>query len=113
MNSSFCLYLHKRTTQDLTHFAKNGIITMNDGKGGKLPLLSRIKKCQPGTTAYMETENGRQNYVCTKIFKGHNTGGLTDEEYNPIDDWNPGGITSYTCNGNWRNIVIVFFQPSD
>ena len=72
-----------------------------------------IKKCQPGTTAYMETENGRQNYVCTKIFKGHNTGGLTDEEYNPIDDWNPGGITCYTCNGNWRNIVIVFFQPCD
>ena len=71
-----------------------------------------IKKCVVGTKAYMDTKDGKQWYICTGVIPdGHNTGSaLTDADYNPLTEANPGGITCYTCNGNWKNVTIVLFS---
>lgn len=58
-----------------------------------------IKSCVPGQTlAYV----GEGDNVTTD---------LVDDNYNSITTANMGGLTMYTCNDNWRNITIVFFQP--
>lgn len=75
--------------------------------------FNAIKSCTPGTKAYLETSSGTKTFVCTKIFTGHNTGNLTDDDYNDISrGYNTGGITCYTCNDHWSNVTIVFFQPA-
>lgn len=75
--------------------------------------FDRIKKCQVGTKAYLDTGNERKEYVCTKYFTGHNqVDDMTDDNYKSVKyGANTGGITCYTCHGNWKNIWIVFFQP--
>lgn len=77
--------------------------------------FSALKNIHVGDMAYMDKGSYQQKYICTKFEYGHNDGKyLLDENYNAIgymDDYNPGGITCYTCNGNWRNIILVSFQP--
>ena len=36
---------------------------------------------------------------------------LTDSDYNSIEGMYPDALVCYTCNGNWRNVTIVFFAP--
>lgn len=74
---------------------------------------SSICDCIEGTKAQFNDGYKIQEYICTASFIGHNTGEmLTDKEYNSIMfDTNKGGITCYTCIGNWQNVWIVFFQP--
>lgn len=76
--------------------------------------FSKIKEAEPGwTKAYVvRTDGSVQTYICTDKFKGHNTGDdLTDWSGNSIKQNNAGGLGMYTCNENWRNITIVFWQP--
>lgn len=71
-----------------------------------------IIRCPVGTKAFFDYGNGRNEYICTASFSGHNIKStLTDDDYRDISNMNPGGITCYTCNGNSHNIWIVFFQP--
>lgn len=75
--------------------------------------FSAIRRCKAGTKAYMDTGSGRQEYVCTSVLQGHNTGTqLTDANGNDLNKANAGGFTCYTCNDNWRNITIAFFEPA-
>lgn len=72
-----------------------------------------IKKCVPGTVAYLEGQYGKHEYVCTSIFQGHNVKGLhylVDYNYIELSNSNPDGITLYTCNENSRNVTIVMFK---
>lgn len=72
-----------------------------------------IADCKVGTKAYIIQPNGEEMvYVCTRVTQGHNTKFyLTDSNYNYIDFINPGGITCYTCNENYKNITLAFFKP--
>lgn len=77
--------------------------------------FSTLKYVNVGDEAYMDYGSYQQKYICTKFIYGHNNddGYLTDADYNDIQEYsfNDGGITCYTCNGNWRNVIIVAFQP--
>lgn len=78
--------------------------------------FSALKHVSVGMEAYMDYGSYRQKYVCTRFEYGHNDGDyLMDADYNQIypvySDYNTGGITCYTCNGNWQNIILVSFQP--
>lgn len=78
--------------------------------------FSALKYVYVGMEAYMDYGSYRQKYVCTRFEYGHNDGTyLMDADYNQIypvySDYNTGGITCYTCNGNWQNIILVSFQP--
>lgn len=75
--------------------------------------FDNIKSCTPDETyAYIGHGDTVTTYICTNRFTGHNTeSDLTDDNYNSITTQNQGGITLYTCNNNWRNITIVYFQP--
>lgn len=72
-----------------------------------------LDSCQPGDLGCLETEDGIAIYVCTAVFRGHNLeSGIIDESGNSIEyGRNTGGITCYTCNGNWQNIHVVLFSP--
>ena len=73
-----------------------------------------IKECEVGAVAYMDAGDDARKYVCTGVIQGHNIEtDMTDADGNSIADMNPGGITCYTCNDNWRNITIVFFVPAN
>ena len=75
--------------------------------------FSAIGNCKPGTLAYLEKRDGQViSYYCVAVIKGHNTEDtLTDESYVPIDKLYPGTLVNYTCNENWQNVTIAFFQP--
>ena len=70
-----------------------------------------IKKCKPGTVAYLDTGKQVVKYVCTKVFKGYNEKYyLTDAngvKYNLPKDY----IANYTCNENSHSVTIVEFKP--
>lgn len=73
--------------------------------------FDKIKKCSVGTTAVFETNGKQLEYVCVDKINGHNTGkDLTDNNYKSIDEYYPGALVCYTCNENWKNITIVFFE---
>ena len=65
------------------------------------------------TKAYIVNPDGSTDtYICTANFLGHNTETmLTDSDYNDLYDANPGGLCMYTCNENWMNITVTFWQP--
>ena len=75
--------------------------------------FSAIGSCKPGTLAYLEKRDGQVvSYYCVAVIKGHNTeDALTDESYVSIDKLYPGTLVNYTCNENWQNVTIAFFQP--
>lgn len=75
--------------------------------------FSALKYVSVGMNAYMDYGSYRQKYVCPRFEYGHNDiDYLYDADYNPLDsNYNPGGITCYTCNGNWRDIILASFQP--
>ena len=76
--------------------------------------FSGLSSCSVGTSAKLETGSGTKTYTCVGKMNGHNTGtGLTDANYNSIRDYYPGTLVAYTCNGNWQNVVLVFFMPDD
>ena len=74
-----------------------------------------IKSSVPGNTlAYIKTQGEVRAYICTDIFCGHNDDvTLYDGNYICIKDYNPDGITMYTCNDHWTNITITFWMPVD
>ena len=73
-----------------------------------------MKKSKPYETyAYIDFGSYTQTYVCTAIGLGHNYD-------NDMVDWNgvslnydyiSGGLAMYTCNENWQNITISYWQP--
>ena len=69
-----------------------------------------LKACEVGDIAY-----GPDNtkYKCVEILsEGHNTGTqLTTSDGTSIENMHSGALVAYTCNENWRNVTIVFFQP--
>ena len=70
-----------------------------------------IKGCTVGDTARMVTPHGVEQYTCVGLLRGHNTGTeLTDWDYKPITDLYPDTLVCYTCNENWRNVTMVFFE---
>lgn len=74
--------------------------------------FNAIKSCQVGTRAFISKENKTQEYICTNIQIGHNTGKtLTDLDYEPISTKSTKAILCYTCNDHWRNVTIVTFEP--
>lgn len=72
-----------------------------------------LDTCRPGDLGCLETEDGIAIYVCTAVFRGHNTqDSIVDDAGNSIEyGCNTGGITCYTCNDNWQNVHIVLFSP--
>ena len=76
--------------------------------------FNAIKRCSVGTKATFTTGGGTKNFTCIAKIQGHNTGhGLTDSSWNSIDGMYPGTLVAYTCNENWQNITIVFFDGDD
>lgn len=76
--------------------------------------FSSLKYVSVGQEAYMDYGSYKQKYVCTKVAYGHNDGHvISDADWVPllVYDSYCEGITCYTCNGNWRNIILVSFQP--
>ena len=66
----------------------------------------------PGkTVAYVKTEAGSKQYICTANFAGHNAGMLVDGDYRDLSGDNAGGLTLYTCMDSWKNVRITFWQP--
>lgn len=73
-----------------------------------------MKNSKPYETyAYIDFGSYTQTYVCTAIGLGHNYD-------NDMVDWNgvslnygfiSGGLAMYTCNENWQNITISYWQP--
>ena len=75
--------------------------------------FDKIKKCKIGDEAYITDGVKTERFICTDIIDGHNIDGkLTDWDGNDIRYWNEDGITCYTCNGNSKNIKIVFFKKA-
>lgn len=99
---------------------KDSAASWQDGEGKQRYIgdhwnqgFDAIKNCVPGTKAYMDDGETKTWYVCTSVEYGHNTGEmLVDNDYQSITDRNPGGMTCYTCNGNWKNVALVFFAPT-
>ena len=73
--------------------------------------FDKIKGCQAGDVAY-----GPDNrvYRCASVIKGINTGSLlTTTDGTRIDTMYPGSLVAYTCNDNWQDVTIVFFEPCE
>lgn len=69
-----------------------------------------IKKCEVGTVAFLDTGVDKQEFVCTEVLKGYNTGAeLTDLEGNVVEY--DSGYTNYTCHFFSDRITIVHFEP--
>ena len=68
-----------------------------------------------GDTAYLYTENGVEEYVCTACFNGHNTGvALTDDAGSDLYDQMPeNGFTAFTCRDNWKNVCITYWYRTN
>lgn len=72
--------------------------------------FSKIKNSVPGkTTAVIDYGTYKEEYICTKKFKGRNVGDLVDLEGNSIAGRNDGGLTMYTCNAD-GTITITFWK---
>ena len=73
-----------------------------------------MKNSKPNETyAYIDFGSYTQTYICTAIGLGHNYD-------NDLVDWNgvslnydyiSGGLAMYTCNENWQNVTISYWQP--
>lgn len=73
-----------------------------------------IKTCAIGDTCYIAHKDGtRQTYICTDIDRnGHNKEyDIVDHNGNSVDSYS--GLVMYTCNDNWRNITLVYWQPTN
>lgn len=94
-----------------TYYTYNGTYVIADHSNQE---FSALKYVSVGAEAYADYGTYQQKYICTKVEYGHNDDGtLLDADYNVIYyyDYNDGGITCYTCNGNSYNILLVCFQP--
>lgn len=73
--------------------------------------FNKIKSCKEGTIAYVPYGSGTVEYECVAVINGINTGyGLKTADGRDISELYPGSVVCYTCNGNWQNVTIVFFQ---
>lgn len=74
-----------------------------------------IKKCKIGCYAYIKTpDNSLEVYECVDAMSGTNTGDdlLTKDKVSISEvDW--ADFCCYTCDGNWRNIYMVFFKKKE
>lgn len=75
--------------------------------------FAAMKKAVPNKTkAYINWGTWTQAFICVDNFKGHNTGDiLCDLDGNDCGHENSRGLLMYTCNENWRNITITYWQP--
>lgn len=70
-----------------------------------------IKDCQEGDYAYVLTANSVIAYECVKVTTGYNKSKYLitkDGENLKNIDW--ADFCCYTCDGNWQNIIMVFFK---
>ena len=73
-----------------------------------------LKSVEVGQQAQLNTPDGIEGYKCVDIIQGHNTGmELTDANYTNIAEMYPDALVAYTCNGNWKDVTILFFMPED
>lgn len=73
--------------------------------------FDKIKKCTVGMVAEITENNIITQYKCVAIMQGYNTGKtLTDKNGALISEFYPEALVCYTCNENWKNITIVFFE---
>ena len=93
----------------ITDFSAAAMIADHNNQG-----FNAMKGAIPGQTkAYIQTKSGTLTYVCTSNFQGHNTGtDLTDSSGRSVRGDNAGGLLMYTCNENWQNITITYWQPA-
>ena len=69
--------------------------------------FNAIKSATNGTRATL----GSTEYKFVAKINGHNTGySLTDANGNLITNLYPGTLVTYTCNENWQNVTIVFWE---
>lgn len=70
-----------------------------------------LKNCSVGTQASFTSNSGTTNYTCVGVINGYNTGsGLTDSNYNSIENMYPNTLVCYTCNENPNGVTIAFFS---
>ena len=73
--------------------------------------FNKIKSCSKGTIAYIPYGGSSVEYECVAVMNGINTGySLTTADGRDIRDLYPGAVVCYTCNSNWQNVTLVFFQ---
>lgn len=83
-----------------------GIIVADHWNQGN---YTNIQYSVPGSTiAYIDGTK----YICTKYFKGHNTGTcITDNAGNDVmNTLGAGKALLYTCNGCWQNVHVAIYQ---
>lgn len=93
------------------YFPYNGLYIISDHSNQE---FNSLKYVSVGMDAYMDYGDYQQKYVCTRFEYGYNDSGIiADASHTGIYyyDYNNGGVTCYTCNGNWQNIILVSFQP--
>lgn len=86
--------------------AGQGIIVADHWNQGN---YTNIQYSVPGSTiAYIDGTK----YICTKYFKGHNTGTcITDNAGNDVmNTLGAGKALLYTCNGCWQNVHVAIYQ---
>lgn len=70
-----------------------------------------IINCQINCLAYIKTRENIFVYRCVKITEGYNMEKyLCTKEGESLKNINWADICCYTCNGNWKNIYMVFFK---
>lgn len=69
--------------------------------------LGRVKE---GATAYIvKNDETMETYICTAVFKGHNTGkGITDWQGNSVVG--RADLMMYTCFDGWQNVWVVLWN---
>lgn len=74
--------------------------------------FATLKDVEVGMTGYIVRPDGRvDNYVCTDVFDGHNTGhGITDNSGKFVHHRAP--LLMYTCLGYWRNVRICLWEEA-
>ena len=72
--------------------------------------FSSLGRLKPGATASIIRDDGTvEDYVCTAVFKGHNTGkGITD--WQCVSVVGQADLMMYTCFDSWQNVWVVLWD---
>lgn len=70
-----------------------------------------IKECNTGDFAYIKTRDDVRIFECIANTNGYNIeDSIVTYEGEDLRDIDWADFCCYTCNGNWRNIIMVFFK---
>lgn len=92
-----------------THLMDGSLVVMDHWNQGFI----NIKDLKEGDAAFIKKEDGTIIcYTCSKVTTGYNTGEcLYDSQWVPCTSFDC-DLYCYTCNGNWQNIYLVFFDEA-